>query len=225
MTTGPFSCILFDLDGTLVDTVPDLAGAFNHVLEQNNLAPFSVEKVRNTVGFGAYKTIERCFAHYGLTIADDALEQAHDQFMHYYSDNICVNSSLYPGVKAALEALKQANMRLCVCTNKTQQLSIDLLDHLGILHFFDAICGSDTVTNKKPHADHVLAAIHRAQGDPKEAILIGDSQADVDAAKAAAIPAIAMSYGYTATPSAELGADLVLDHFGEIPNRLALWSN
>lgn len=224
MTIGPFSCVLFDLDGTLVDTVPDLTGAFNYVLEQNDLAPFSIERVRNTVGFGAYKTIERCFAHYGVEIGGEELERAHDQFMTYYSHNLCEKSTLYAGVCDVLVNLKASDVRMCVCTNKTQQLSVDILDQLGVLKYFDNICGSDTVKNKKPHPDHIFSAIRRVNMSSDGAILVGDSQADVNAAKAAHIPVIAMSYGYTATPSCELGADLVLDSFADIPKFLIGWN-
>nr|WP_321463734.1 phosphoglycolate phosphatase [uncultured Cohaesibacter sp.] len=223
MTSRRFSCVLFDLDGTLVDTAPDLTGALNHVLAQYQLAPFSVEKVRNTVGFGARITIERSMSHYNKTLSEEALDIAHAQFLAHYSENICKNSQLFPGVKDVLEMFKANDIRMSVCTNKTEHLSIDLLDQIGIADYFASICGSDTVPNKKPHPDHVFSAINRAGGKCEEAILIGDSQADVQSARAAGIPVIVMSYGYTAVPSAELGADLVLDSFLDIPKTLETW--
>ena len=223
MTAGPFSCILFDLDGTLVDTAPDLTGALNHVLAQHDLAPFSVEKVRNTVGFGARITLERSFAHYEHPITDDDLDLAHALFLAHYSDNICKDSQLFPGVIDVLKDLKANGISMGVCTNKTEHLSVDLLDQIGVACYFDTICGSDTVPNKKPHPDHIYTAISRAGGVCERTIMIGDSQADVEAARAANIPVIVMSYGYTATPSSELGADLVLDSFADIPSALANW--
>nr|WP_321457508.1 HAD family hydrolase [uncultured Cohaesibacter sp.] len=223
MTIGPFSCVLFDLDGTLVDTAPDLTGALNHVLALNNLEPFSVEKVRNTVGFGARITIERSFAHYGQSIEGDALDIAHAQFLAHYSENICKDSRLFPGVDDVLNRFRAASVQMAVCTNKTEHLSIDLLDQIGVRPLFDTICGSDTVPNKKPHPDHIYSAVNRAGGTCETAIMIGDSQADVLSARAAGLPVIVMSYGYTSIPSEDLGADLVLDDFSDIPDVLANW--
>lgn len=223
MTDRRFSCVLFDLDGTLVDTAPDLTGALNHVLAQHDLAPFSVQKVRNTVGFGARITIERSFSHYGKTLSDDALDLAHAQFLAHYSENICKNSTLFPGVGTVLDDLKNNGILMSVCTNKTENLSLDLLEQIGVSHYFSSICGSDTVPNKKPHPDHIFSAINRAGGITEESIMIGDSLADIEAARAAGIPVIVMRYGYTATPSDELGADLVLDEFSQIPKALREW--
>ena len=223
MTDHRFSCVLFDLDGTLVDTAPDLTGALNHVLATYDLDPFTVEKVRNTVGFGARITIERSLSHYGKVLSDEEMDLAHAQFLAHYSDNICKSSTLFPGVKEVLEAFKKDDIRMAVCTNKTEHLSIDLLGQIGVASYFSSICGSDTVPNKKPHPDHVYSAINRAGGISEEAILIGDSLADVQSARAANIPVIVMSYGYTAIPSEDLGADLVLDSFSDIPKALKSW--
>ncbi|WP_373235881.1 phosphoglycolate phosphatase [Cohaesibacter celericrescens] len=223
MSTGPFSCILFDLDGTLVDTAPDLTGALNHVLALNKLAPVSVDHVRDIVGLGARVTIERGFFHYGRTLTDDALDEALEQFLAHYSANICDTSVLYSGVEESVKGFRDAGLKLGVCTNKTEHLSVSLLEQLGLAHCFDTICGSDTVPNRKPHPDHIHAALARAGGDAAASIMIGDSQADVDSAKAAGLPVIAMSYGYTAVPAHALGADVVLDAFSDIPNVLANW--
>ena len=224
MSSNSFSCILFDLDGTLVDTAPDLTGALNHVLSLNDLEPVSVSKMRAFVGHGARVTIERGFAHYGITIEGEALNKAHSQFLDHYSDHICETSQLYPGVETVIKDFHEKQITMGVCTNKGEELSVSLLEQLGVAHYFKTICGSDTVPNRKPHPDHIHAALKRAGGVAEAAIMIGDSQADVDSAKAAGLPVIAMSYGYTGIPSHELGADVVLDHFGDIPVTLSKWA-
>ena len=224
MTSIPFSFVLFDLDGTLVDTAPDLTGALNHVLSLNGYDPVSVDQMREFVGHGARVTIERGFAHYGVNIKGDALNRAHQQFLDFYSENIAETSVLYSGVKEVLEQFKAQGIGMGVCTNKSEDLSIKLLTQLGVADDFQTICGSDTVPNRKPHPDHIITAINRAGGNRFKAIMIGDSQADVDSAKAAGLPVIAMSYGYTAVPSDQLGANVVLDSFAELPAVLANWS-
>ncbi|WP_316859659.1 phosphoglycolate phosphatase [uncultured Cohaesibacter sp.] len=220
MTDHSFTCILFDLDGTLVDTAPDLTEALNHVLERNGLASVTVQQVKNLVGLGARISIQRSFASYGVEIADEALDEAHGQFLAHYSANIYKYSVLFPGVETVLKHFKDQGFKLGVCTNKTQHLSEELLEKIGIASYFETICGPNTVPNHKPHPDHIFAAIERTGGIAEKSVMIGDSQADVDSAKAAGIPVIAMTYGYTATPAHELGANLVLDDFSDIPEAL-----
>ncbi len=220
MSSPAFSCILFDLDGTLVDTAPDLGGALNHVLALNDLAPVTVDSVRDFVGLGARVTIERGFAHYDITLSEADLDIAHQQFLDYYKDNICVDSRPYEGVEEVLKSFKDQGITLGVCTNKPEGLSVQLLDQLGLSHYFATICGSNTVPNRKPHPDHILVALDRAKANATGSVMIGDSYADVDAAKAAGLPVVAMSYGYTSTPSDQLGASVVLDHFGDLPEAI-----
>lgn len=224
MSTLPFQTILFDLDGTLVDTAPDLAGALNHVLREADLAPVSVGAVRDIVGLGARVTIERGFAHHGITLEDAALDAAHKSFLDFYESHICVDSVPYEGVVEVLEALRADGAVLGVCTNKPEGLSILLLEQLGLAHHFATICGSDTVPHRKPHADHILTALARADGSPQSAVMVGDSRADIDAAKAANIPVIGMTYGYTPIPVGQLGADIVLDRFTNVPSALTTLS-
>ncbi|SNY93041.1 phosphoglycolate phosphatase [Cohaesibacter sp. ES.047] len=223
MTSYPFSSIIFDLDGTLVDTAPDLTGALNHVLGLNNLDPVSVQQVRDIVGYGARITIERGFSHYGIRLDTSALDEAQDQFLAHYAANICKTSTLYPGVQDVIKEFGHAGIRMGVCTNKTEVLAVDLLTQLGVAPSFATICGSDTVPNKKPHPDHVLTALDRMSGEPSTSILVGDSQADVQSGQAAGLPVIAMTYGYTAIPTEALGADVVLDSFADIPKTLEAW--
>jgi len=220
MADFPFSSILFDLDGTLVDSAPDLGRALNHVLTKNGLAPVSLEEVRIFVGQGARVLLQRGFAHYGRTPSEAELDEAMAEFLAYYHDNICIDSVAYEGVETVLQDLSGLGVILGVCTNKTEPLSVQLIEQLGLSKYFATICGSDTVRNRKPHPDHILEALDRAGGKAASSIMIGDSRADVDSARAAGLPVIAMSYGYTPVPARELGADLVLDHFADLPDAI-----
>lgn len=220
MPDFPFSSVLFDLDGTLVDSAPDLGRALNHVLTHNGMDPVRLEDVRVFVGQGARVLLQRGFAHYDRTPSDDELDKAMEQFLAYYHDNICIDSVTYDGVEDVLKELSSTGVTMAVCTNKTEPLSIQLIEHLGLSQYFATICGSDTVPNRKPHPDHILETLKRAQASSISSVMIGDSRADIESARAAGLPVVAMGYGYTPVPASELGADLVLDDFRELPHAL-----
>ena len=211
--------IIFDLDGTLVDTAPDLTAALNHVLVGMGRPAVPQDSVEEMVGHGARKLLERGLARTGA-MTPELVEAGFPLFLDYYAANICVGSRPYPGIEAAMDALGADGCRLAVCTNKPQGLSEALIAALGWTDRFAAIVGADSVADKKPHPGHVWAAIERAGGARDDCAYVGDSITDVDAAKAAGVPVIAVSFGFPDRPADTLGADIVIDHYDELLDAL-----
>jgi len=211
------STLVFDLDGTLVDTAPDLVGALNAVLALENLAPVSLEELRRMVGAGVRVMIQRGLAAREHEVSEERFEELAAAFLVHYEHHIADESQLYPDVRDVLERYRADGVRLAVCTNKPEKLSFLLLDALDLRGYFAAVCGADTFAARKPDPSHLLGTIERAGGDVAQAIMIGDSQTDLATARAAGVPVILMSYGYTDVPAAELGADRVLADFAGVP--------
>jgi phosphoglycolate phosphatase len=209
--------IAFDLDGTLVETAPDLIGALNVVLGQLGLPQMPIVSARTLVGQGARKLIEKGFAAAGRPVDESEIGGLVVRFIEAYAARIASESHPYPGLIEALDELQAAGAILCVCTNKRSDLSLALLDALQLTHRFAAIIGADRAPKPKPDPSHVLAAISAAGGDPAFALMVGDSSNDVDSAKAAKVPVVAVTFGYTETPARDLGADAVIDSFDELP--------
>ncbi len=215
------AALLFDLDGTLVDTAPDLSAATDHVLQAFGRPRIGLEQVRQMVGDGALALIRRGFAASGPAPDEDTLAAGHRLFLEYYGDHIAETSQAFPGVVDTLERLKAAGHPMAVCTNKPYALSVSLLDQLDLSRFFAAVIGGDSLVVRKPDAGHItgtLAALRHPQGAP--AIMVGDSMNDVASARAAGIPVVAVSFGYTTTPPGQLGADRLIDHFADLPAAL-----
>lgn len=209
--------IAFDLDGTLVDTAPDLVGALNAVLAEQGLAPVPFEDARLMVGRGAKALIEKGYAATGLPLSPELALGLVERFIAVYLARIADESRPFPGVEAALDSLSDAGAILSVCTNKRTDLAIPLLDALCLTHRFASVIGADLAPAAKPDARHLLHAIERAGGDHRRALMVGDSLTDVSAARNARVPVAVMTFGYTDIPPAEMGADLLLDHFDELP--------
>lgn len=207
--------VVFDLDGTLVDTGPDLTAALNHVLGSFGRAAVPEATVKDMVGHGARKLLERGLAATG-EMTPALIDAGFPIFIDYYRANICVHSRPYPGVERALDALAAAGVTVAVCTNKPQGLTELLLAALGWTERFAAVVGADAVPERKPHPDHLLTTIARAGGDAAATVYVGDSITDVDTAKAARVPVIAVSFGFPDRPVESLGADAVIDHYDEL---------
>lgn len=208
--------IAFDLDGTLVDTAPDLLVALNKVLAREGLDPAPAAQFRTLVGQGARVLIERGAALSGVVYPPDKLDILTGDFVDLYRTDIAAHSRPYPGLEPALDALAADGATLCVCTNKRTGLSISLLEALGLRHRFAAIIGADLAPNRKPHPDHLREAINQAGGAIGRAIMVGDSSADVGAAKAAGAPVLIARFGYSDAPPESLGADALFDHYEEL---------
>jgi phosphoglycolate phosphatase len=209
--------VIFDLDGTLVDTAPDLAGALNAVLTVEGFEPIQPAELRHLVGNGVRAMFEHALARSGGPVAPARMADMTDRFLVYYRANIARGSKPFPGVPETLDLLSNDGAGLGVCTNKRQDLTELLLNELKLTRHFPAVFGGGRTPYSKPDPRHVFEVVKALSGRRERAVLVGDSSVDVAAARAADIPVIAMSYGYTPVPVAELGADAVVDDFAALP--------
>ena len=210
--------IAFDLDGTLVDTAPDLIGTLNWLLAEEGVAAFGIDEARPFIGRGARWMIERGFRAAGTPLEAGQIQPLFERFIARYNDHIADESRPFPGMIAALEGLRAGGAKLAVCTNKLTGLSMNLLDALKLGYLFDAVIGADAAPAAKPDPRHLEAAIAAAGGSKDRAIMVGDAATDAGAARAAGVPLILVSFGYTDTPIAELTPDIAIDHFDQLPD-------
>jgi len=209
----PFDIVLFDLDGTLADTVADLAAALNHALGQLGRPPLSADDVRRMVGHGARTLLRRGLSATGA-MTEDLVEQAFPLFLDYYGAHIADHTRPFEGVDVALEALDAQGVRLAICTNKPEALTHRLIKMLGWEGRFGGIVGGDTLPQRKPDPAPVHEAIARAGGG--RAAFVGDSISDTDAARAAGIPCVALTFGFSDRPADQLGATVLVDHYDQL---------
>lgn len=209
--------LAFDLDGTLVDTAPDLIGTLNVILQEEGHGALPLAEARPFIGRGARWLLQRGFTQAGHPITEAAMGRLFDRFIAHYSAHIADASTPFPGMVEALETLRGAGARLVVCTNKPTDLSTSLLEALDLASLFEAIVGADAAPAQKPDRRHLETAIARAGGRPDRALMVGDAAPDAGAARAAGIPLILVSFGYTEVPAAELGADILIDHYDHLP--------
>lgn len=219
MTTAP--TLIFDLDGTLIDTAADLVATLNVVLAADGLKPITLEQGRVMVGLGARKLIERGLDANGVAPDEAALDRMVEAYLAHYREHIADSSVPFPGVTDALDRFATAGWKLGICTNKPEALSRLLLGKLALADRFGAICGADTFARRKPHPEHLLGTIAMIGGDPAHAIMVGDSITDIDAARNAAVPVVAVDFGYSIEPIATLGADRVISHFDALDEAIA----
>ncbi len=217
----PSPTIAFDLDGTLVDSAPDLVATLNVVLAEIGLGPVGIEHARNLVGGGARLMIERGLAKQGAQFPPAEIDRLLARFLAYYDHHIADHSRPFPDAKIVLEELARSGAKLLVCTNKLERYSVKLLEAMGLGAYFPVVAGADTFPVRKPNPGHLLLAIERAGGDPKAAVMVGDSRTDVATARAAGIPVIVVSFGYSDVPAAELGGDRLVDRLTEVPAAVA----
>jgi len=215
------SIIVFDLDGTLVDTAPDLIATLNLVLRSEGIPEVSLQEAVSLVGAGIRPLIERALVQQRRALDEATVDALFDLYLVHYEAHIADHSRPYPGLEPALDQLAGAGFRLAVCTNKFEALSVRLLDALGLTERFAAICGQDTFPVKKPHPEALLQTIARAGGDASRAIMVGDSETDVRTARAANVPVIGVDFGYTPIPMAELAPDRLIGHFDRLPQAVS----
>ncbi|MGJ4999123.1 HAD family hydrolase [Bradyrhizobium sp. HKCCYLS3077] len=211
------STIVFDLDGTLVDTAPDLINALNHILKREGLRPLPLASARKMIGHGARRLLERGLEAEGRFASPAEMEQLTVDFIDFYAENIAVESRPFEGLEAALDELAGRGCQFAVCTNKLEWLSKRLLDQLGLSSRFAAICGADTFGVAKPDPAILRQTIAQAGGEIGAAIMVGDAGTDVGAARRAGVPVIGCTFGYTDVPIAELNPDHLIDHMRELP--------
>lgn len=212
--------VIFDLDGTLLDTAPDLVASLNHTIAAADLAPVTYADLTHLVGQGARVMIRRAFELRGRTIDDVSTEPLLQRFLAHYKREMPGASKPYPGLIEALDRLADAGMRLAVCTNKQEDLAVPLIERLGLSERFMTITGGDTFAVRKPDARHILGTIEKAGGDPSAAVMVGDSINDILAARNAGIPSIAVTFGYSDVPVATLDPNHVVEHYSELTAEL-----
>jgi phosphoglycolate phosphatase len=209
--------IVFDLDGTLVDTAPDLIAALNFVLEREGMPPVPLHAARTMIGAGARKLIERGLELDGRVTSVEDISRLTNDFIDYYADHIADASRPFEGLESALDDLSGRGYRFAVCTNKLEWLSKLLLDQLGLSARFAAICGADTFGVSKPDPAILRQTIALAGGQLSSAIMVGDAGPDIGVARRAGIPVIGVEFGYTEIPIADLKPDLLIGHFRDLP--------
>jgi phosphoglycolate phosphatase len=214
---SPPQALLFDLDGTLIDSAPDIAAAANRVLAENGLDPVSVADVRAMIGNGVGKLTERAFAARGVPLAGEALAGHTARLTEIYEANLTVLTRMMPGAVETLAAAKAAGIRTAVVSNKPHALTAGILNFFGLTEYLDAFQGAEDHLPKKPAPDMLLAALDRAGASHGRAWMIGDSIADVDAARAAKLPVVLVRGGYTVAAVESLGGDLVIDSLYALP--------
>ena len=217
----PSPILVFDLDGTLVDSAPDLLATLDAILPRHGFAPLADRSLRDGIGHGARHLIEYALHRQRQEVDESKLATMHRDFLDYYEANICVESRLYPGAAELLDRFAAAGWSLAVCSNKPEYLSRSVLASLGVADRFAAISGGDTYPTRKPHPAHLLSTIAAAGADPGNAVMVGDSSIDRDTARAAGVPFVGVTFGYTPVPMAELQPDLLIDSFDELTTEAA----
>ena len=208
--------LVFDLDGTLVDTAPDLIGTLNRMLAMQGLPGVPLASARHLVGHGALALLRHGFIEAGATWDEAKAPAMLETFIADYIDHIADHSRPYPGVVETLDRLSARGAQLCVATNKRTDLSVALIQALDMTRHFAAICGPDAVSARKPDGAHIRDTVRVAGGDPAQTIMVGDASTDTGAAKDAGVPCVVVSFGYNDRPLVELGGDVVIDRFDQL---------
>ncbi len=212
--------IAFDLDGTLIDTAPDLIDTLNVTLTREGLRPVSFEDARPMIGGGARGMIERALAADGMQPSKADVDRMLKGFIDHYSEHIADRSRPFPLLEQTLDQLTAEGYCLAVCTNKIEWLAVKLLKALKLDRRFACICGQDTFKVMKPNPEILWGTIKRAGGDPKLAVMIGDSGTDIRTARAASVPVIAVDFGYTEAPIETLHPDQVISSYADLPSAI-----
>jgi phosphoglycolate phosphatase len=208
--------LVFDLDGTLVDSAPDLLATLDAVFPRHGFPAPADPTLRDGIGHGARHLIEVALSRQNVAIDQEGVSAIHRDFLEYYEANICRGSQLYDGTVALLDRFEAAGWCFAVCTNKREGLSRKLLEALGVAGRFAAICGSDTFAAYKPDPVHLTETIKAASGLVECAVMVGDSRTDRDTARNASVPFVGVTFGYTPVPMVELDPDLLIDHFDDV---------
>jgi phosphoglycolate phosphatase len=216
--------IIFDLDGTLIDSAPDIGGALNRLLAEHGRLPIATAALRAMIGDGSAELVRRAFAATGEPLPDQHLAPVVGRYIDIYAGYPVSPGCVYPGVIETLKALAASGIRLGLCTNKPARVVAGLLPALKLASYFGVVCGGDTLSARKPDPAPLLWALDRlglpAAEAPARAVMVGDGRNDVLAARAAGVPVVAVSYGYSRVPAAELGADLVINQFSQLREAL-----
>jgi phosphoglycolate phosphatase len=208
--------VLFDLDGTLIDSAPDIAAAVNELLGRRGLGPLTLDQVVSMIGNGTKKLTERAFAATSGPLSPDELDQRYAEMLEIYARHLTGVTTLLPGAAAMIAGLQRQGARLGIVTNKPQRFIETILEHFELAGDFDAVIGSDAGITPKPAPDMLFAAMERLAAGPRDAVMVGDSTSDVESARAAGVASVIRRGGYTHTPAEMLGADIVIDSLDEL---------
>jgi len=216
----PTPLVIFDLDGTLLDTAPDLMASLNHTIDAIGLEPVAYEDVTFLVGAGARAMIDRALKLRDTTLSTAEKEQLFERFLDHYGGSMPGETLPYPGLLDAMDRLEAAGISMAICTNKVEALAKRLLTLLGLSHRFAAITGGDTFAVRKPHGDHLHGTIKQAVGHPHMTVMVGDSTRDIEAARNAGVPSIAVPFGYSDVAVETLRPDRIIRHYTELTPEL-----
>ena len=211
MKTGWPRAVLFDLDGTLIDSAPDIAAAVNELLALSGRGPLSVAAVTSMIGNGVEKLVERALNATGDALTPQALEHEQAAMLNIYARHLTGLTTLLPGVREALDGLQRNGIRLGLATNKQQRFIEAIFEHFGLASLFDVVIGGAPGIVKKPAPDILIAAMQQLSVTPADTVMVGDSISDVEAARAADVRSVIVRGGYTSVPVEQLGADIVID--------------
>jgi phosphoglycolate phosphatase len=207
--------LIFDLDGTLVDTAPDLHAATNHVLGLIDRKPISMAELRAFVGHGAMNLIERGVAATGDAVDQATLLELHKRFLDFYGDNVADHSVVFDGLLAVLDKAQASGLKMGVCTNKVEHLSLKLLTELNMMQKFGSLVGGDTLPVMKPDPTPLIEAATRLGVNPKNILMVGDSETDIRTAQNAGVPVLAVTFGYTSQHVSAFNPTHMIDHYDE----------
>jgi phosphoglycolate phosphatase len=215
-----FDTVIYDLDGTLIDSAKDMQLAVSHVLADHGLPPVTEDDVRIFMGQGSKVTMAKAFARHGKILNDTALSAVTREFVRYYEADPVSHTIAFDGVAQVVARFDRLGLKQGVCTNKFETPSRMILEHLKLLPPIADLAGADTFPVRKPDPRHILMLVERMGGDPTRAVMVGDSIHDVEAAHGAGLPAVLVSWGYTTRPASELGAEAVIERFNALPEAM-----
>ena len=215
-----YSLIIFDLDGTLANTAPDLLGTLNRITKPYDLSQMGMSEFGQIIGHGAKAMIKRAFELNNKPLDEPTLEALFKDFLADYSTNIANETTLYEGVLQAMDTLGSKGFEFALCTNKTESMARLLLEELGVTNHFKSITGGDTFEFRKPDARHLIETANLAGHSISKAIMIGDSATDINAAINAKIPSVAVTFGYSDEPIESLDATKIINYFSELPTAI-----
>ena len=211
--------VIFDLDGTLIDSAPDIAHALNRATEKRGIEPFALEQIKEMIGGGVPQLVERALRARGLP--DSGLMPLVEEFIALYRDNLTTRTKIYEGARELLEQLHGEGRRLGICTNKNHELTVEILEQLDLAKYFASVIGEREGRARKPDAAPLLEVVAELRASPKDALMAGDSEADVACARAAKMPVLVVDFGYSRTAPEALGADAVISRLSELPQHFS----
>ncbi len=220
-----FQAVVFDLDGTLIDSIPDVVAAMNQLLVEEGRRPISLDEGKSMVGEGPGPMIRDAVALTGVPVEAVRIPAMVERYIAFYRATPADHTIVYPGVRNVLEQLADDGIVMGVCTNKPHEMSNLVLEALGMGHFFRTVIGGDALPIRKPDAGHVLAVLDGMNVSASAAAFVGDSPTDMKAARNAGLPSVAVSYGYSIVGPGNLDADILISEFAELPDALAQLAN